>query len=195
MTFTLSRHGATPPHRSAAINREEDEHEHAWNRGGGTNQTQSAFQTPSVFQNEAGSPFLALHREMNRLFDDAFRSFDTAALFGRLPTWPSLEVSETDSEVRVAAELPGLDENDVEVLLEDGGLTIRGEKKAEHEDKERQFSERFYGRFERRIPLGFQAEQEKVSAAFNNGVLTVTVPKTAEAQKNTKRIPINGRMH
>jgi len=166
-----------------------------WNRGSGTNQSQSAFQTPSVFGNEGESPFLALHREMNRLFDDAFRSFDSPALFGRMPTWPSVEVSETEGDVRVSAELPGLDENDVEVLLEDGGLTIRGEKKAEFEDKARQFSERFYGRFERRIPLGFQAEQDKVNAAFKNGVLTVTVPKTAEAQKNTKRIPINARMH
>ncbi len=83
----------------------------------------------------------------------------------------------------------------MEVLLEDGGLTIRGEKRAEMEDKERQFSERYYGRFERRIPLGFEAEQEKVTANFNNGVLTVTVPKTAEAKKNSRRIPINGRMH
>jgi HSP20 family protein len=166
-----------------------------WSRGGGTSQGQSTFQAPSVFQNEGESPFLALHREMNRLFDDAFRSFDAPTLFGRMPTWPSLEVSETDKEVRVAAELPGLEENDVEVLLEDGGLTIRGEKKAESEDKERHFSERFYGRFERRIPLGFEAEEEKVSAAFKNGVLTVTVPKTAEAQKSMRRVPINGRTH
>ena len=132
---------------------------------------------------------------MNRLFDDAFRSFDTPALFGRMPNWPSMEVSETDNEVRVTAELPGLDEQDVEVLLEDGGLTLRGEKKSEIEDKDRHYSERFYGRFERRIPLGFDAEQEKVNAAFKNGVLTVTIPKSAEAQRNTKRVPINGRTH
>ena len=165
-----------------------------WSRGSSNQVQQSASQVPSVFRNDE-SPFLALHREMNRLFDDAFRSFDTPALFGRMPSWPSVEVSDTDNEVRVTAELPGLDENDVEVLLEDGGLTIRGEKKAEFEDKARQFSERFYGRFERRIPLGFQAEQDKVNAAFKNGVLTVTVPKTAEALKHTKRIPINARMH
>lgn len=161
-----------------------------WNRGGGTSQAQPAFQTPSVFQNDGESPFLALHREMNRLFDDAFRSFDTPALFGRVPSWPSVEVSETDREVRVAAELPGLEEKDVEVLLEDGGLTIRGERKAEIEDKDRHFSERFYGRFERRIPLGFEAEEDKVNANFRNGVLTVTVPKSAEARAKTKRIRI-----
>lgn len=161
-----------------------------WNRGGGTTQAQPGYQTPSVFQNEGESPFLALHREMNRLFDDAFRSFDSPALFGRMPTWPSVEVSDTDKEVRVAAELPGMDEKDVEVFLEDGGLTIRGEKKAELEDKDRHFSERFYGRFERHIPLGFEAEEDKVNASFKNGVLTVTVPKSAEAQRKTKRIRI-----
>ncbi len=161
-----------------------------WNRGSGSNQPQSGFQTPSVFGNEGESPFLALHREMNRLFDDAFRSFDSPALFGRMPAWPSVEVSDTDREVRVSAELPGLNENDVEVLLEDGGLTIRGEKKAEFEDKERQFSERFYGRFERRIPLGFEPEEDKVNAAIRNGVLTVTAPKTEEAQRKTRRIRI-----
>jgi HSP20 family protein len=166
-----------------------------WNRGGSTSQAQTGFQTPSLFRNEGESPFLALHREMNRLFDEAFRSFDTPALFGQMPSWPSVEVNETDNEVRVSAELPGMDENDVDVLLEDDGLTIRGEKKSEFEDKDRHFSERFYGRFERRIPLGFDAEQEKVNAAFKNGVLTVTIPKSAEAQRNTKRIPINGRMH
>jgi len=164
-----------------------------WGRGGSDHQ-QSASQIPSVFRNNE-SPFLALHREMNRLFDDAFRSFDTPALFGRVPSWPSLEVTDTDGEIRIAAELPGMDESDVDVLLEDGGLTIRGEKKAEVEDKERHFSERFYGRFERRIPLGFQPDEGKVNASFKHGVLTVTVPKTAEAQKNMKHIPINGRMH
>ena len=153
-------------------------------------QGRSTAQPPSVFQNEGESPFLALHREMNRLFDDAFRSFDSPALFGRMPSWPSVEVSETDKEVRIAAELPGLEEKDVEVLLEDNGLTIRGEKRAEVEDKDRQFSERFYGRFERRIPLGFAAEENKVNAQFKNGVLTVSVPKSAEAQRKTKRIRI-----
>src|SRR5688500_561727 len=99
-----------------------------WNRVGDRNQT------PSVFHDSEESPFLALHREMNRLFDDAFRSFDSPALFGRMSNWPSLEVSETDKEVRVSAELPGMDEKDVEVLLEDNGLTIRGEKRSEVED-------------------------------------------------------------
>ena len=139
---------------------------------------------------------MTLHREMNRLFDDVFRGFDMAPFgslggMGRMASWPTVEVIETDHEVRVSAELPGLDEKDVEVLMNDGVLTIRGEKKSEVEDKERAFSERYYGRFERRVPLGQDADEDKVEAAFKNGVLTITVPKTAQAAPQAKRIAIN----
>jgi HSP20 family protein len=151
----------------------------------------ASHRAPTLFRDEPASPILALHREMNRLFDDAFRSFDVPSL-GRSLGWPNVEISETDKELRVAAELPGLEEKDVEVLLADDVLTLRGEKKAEVEDKERQFSERFYGRFERRIPLGTEVEEDKVAASFKNGVLTVTLPKSASAQTKTKRIAING---
>jgi HSP20 family protein len=147
---------------------------------------------PSLYGADQASPFLTLHREMNRLFDDAFRDFGTPSLFGRMPSWPSVEVAETEKDMRVSAELPGLDEKDVEVLMDDGALTIRGEKKSEVEDKERQFSERYYGRFERRIPLGFEVEPDKVGAEFKNGVLTVTLPKSPKAQASTKRIAIKG---
>ena len=93
---------------------------------------------------------------------------------------------------KVTAEVPGLEEKDVEVLLEDGVLTLKGEKRSETEDKDRQFSERFYGRFERRIPLGYEVEDDNVSADFKNGVLTVALPKTERAQAKAKRIAING---
>ena len=98
---------------------------------------------------------------------------------------------ENDKDVRISAELPGMDEKDVEVLMGDGVLTIRGEKKSEIEDKDRAFSERSYGRFERRIPLGPDVDEDKVEAAFRNGVLTITVPKTAQAASPMKRIAIN----
>jgi HSP20 family protein len=90
----------------------------------------------------------------------------------------------------VTAEVPGMEEKDIEVLLDDGVLTLRGEKRSETEDKNRQFSERYYGRFERRIPIGYEIEEDKIDARFKNGVLSVTLPKTAKAQSQAKRIAI-----
>ena len=91
--------------------------------------------------------------------------------------------------MRITAELPGLDEKDVSLEIANGVLSISGEKKTESEDRARRFSERYYGRFERRIPLQ-GVEEDKATAAFKNGVLTVSVPKSAEA-KNVRRIAIN----
>jgi HSP20 family protein len=147
--------------------------------------------TPSRY-GEEGDPFMTLHREMNRLFDDIFRGFDMMPLgsTSRMAGWPQVEVVESDKDIRVSAELPGLGDKDVEVLMHDGVLTIRGEKKSEIEDKERTFSERYYGRFERRIPLSREIEEDKVDASFRNGVLTVTLPKSAQASAQVKRIPV-----
>lgn len=150
----------------------------------------------SVRHGEELNPFLALHREVNRLFDDAFRGFDLTPFvshrfFDHGMGWPNVEVSENDKEVKVTAEIPGLDEKDVEVELANGVLTIKGEKKMETEDKDRLFSERNYGRFERRIPVE-DVEEDKVSASFKNGVLTVTLPKRAGARPSVKRIAVNG---
>ncbi len=105
--------------------------------------------------------------------------------------WPSLEVSETDKDVKVTAELPGLEEKDVEVLLAECILTIRGERKSETEDKDRHFSERYYGRFERSVALPYEVEEDKAEASFRNGVLTITLPKSAKAQEKARRIAIN----
>jgi HSP20 family protein len=140
-------------------------------------------------------PLLSLHREVNRLFDDMFRGFG-GALPGRLDprgVWPHVELSETDSEVRIAAELPGLDEKDVELCIEEGVLTLRGEKRADVEDRDRGYSERSYGRFERRISLPQGIDREQANATFRNGVLTVRLPRTEAARKNVRRIPINGK--
>jgi HSP20 family protein len=139
------------------------------------------------------NPFFTLHREMNRMFDDVFRGFDLAP-FGSTRGlsglgWPQIDIDETDKEVFITAELPGLDEKDVSLEIADGVLSISGEKKTESEDKARRFSERYYGRFERRIPLE-DVDEDKVSASFKNGVLTITMPKLAEA-KNVRRIAIN----
>ena len=150
------------------------------------------YQTPAMFRDDERNPFLSLHREMNRLFDDAFRGFDT-----RLPAfaserggWPSLEIAETEQELKVCAEIPGMDEKDVEILLDEGILTLRGEKRSEIEDKEKQFSERYYGHFERRIPLGTDVQADRAEAKFKNGVLTVTIPKNPNPNPRVKRIAI-----
>jgi HSP20 family protein len=87
-----------------------------------------------------------------------------------------------------------MSEKDVELLMEDGVLTLRGEKKSQNEDKERGYSERMYGRFERRIALPHGVQEEGANASFRDGVLTVTLPKSAEAQKG-RRIPINAETH
>ena len=140
---------------------------------------------------EEVSPFLTLHREMNRLFDDVFNTFgNTPSVLGRMPAWPSVEVIQSDKDVRISAELPGMDEKDVEVLVDNDVLTLRGEKRSETQDQERRFTERYYGRFERVIPLPFAVEEDRAEASFNNGVLTVTLPKSAKAEDKAKRIAI-----
>ena len=103
-----------------------------------------------------------------------------------------MEVAETHKEIKVTAELPGLDEKDIDVHLVNGVLTISGEKHAETEDKDRLFSERYYGRFVRRIPLE-DVDENKVTASFKKGVLTVTLPKSALAIDRVKRIQIQSK--
>ncbi len=101
-------------------------------------------------------PFLTLHREMNRLFDDVFRGFGSTALTplmeGRFG-WPKIELSETYKVLTVSAELPGLTGKDVQIEIANGVLTIRGEKKAKRNGEGKYFTERYYGAFERQIPL------------------------------------------
>jgi len=143
---------------------------------------------------DAYDPFVTLHREMNRLFDDVFRGFGS---FGRIGSplmegqfsWPRIELSETDKVVSVSAELPGMSEKDVQVEMANGVLTIRGEKKSETDNGGR-YSERYYGSFERRIPLE-GVQEDKAEANFRNGVLTVSLPKTEQAAQSVKRIAIN----
>ncbi|MGP9810767.1 Hsp20/alpha crystallin family protein [Rhodopseudomonas sp. NSM] len=145
-------------------------------------------------QSYQSDPFLSLHREMNRLFDDVFRGVDAPAVPNRLAAfgnaWPKLEIADADKELRVSAEVPGMEDKDIEVLLDDGVLTIRGEKTSKTEDKDRQLSEHFYGKFERRVPIGVPIAADEVSAAFKNGVLTVTLPKAEPVASSSKRIAI-----
>ena len=148
---------------------------------------------PSVRGGEVMDPILSLHREMNRLFDDFLGSAGT-----RLPSagvagmgWPHTDVVENDQEYRVTAELPGLEEKGIDLTFQDGVLTLKGEKKVEHDEGAR-YTERYFGRFQRSVGLGTDVDEDKVSASFKNGVLTVVLPKTAEAESKVKRISING---
>lgn len=138
-------------------------------------------------------PAIALHREVNRLFDEFARSFD-APWFGP-PAWPRVDVREDADSVEVTAELPGLTEKDVEVRVAGDALIIEGERKSER-DREQNghvLSERFFGRFHRTIPLDVEIDDARASATMKNGVLTVTLPKSAAAKERTKRIPVNGK--
>jgi HSP20 family protein len=160
-----------------------------WSRG-------DRERSPST-RSEPMNPVLSLHREVNRLFDDVFRGFESSHLGAAGSAWPKMDVEETDKEYRVTAELPGLEERDVEVLLQDRVLTVRGEKKVEKTAGNRTFRERYYGRFERQIALDRDIDESAISASFRNGVLTVTAPKSAQAVERAKRIPINlgGKSH
>ena len=146
-----------------------------------------------------GDPFLSLHREMNRLFDDVFRgaglpAAETQGQGGGTFVNASMNVSETDKEIRITAELPGVTEQDIDISLNDDVLTIRGEKKFERmDDKENfHFVERSYGTFQRSLRLPFPVDPEQVQASFENGVLTVTVPKTGR-QERSRRIQVQAR--
>jgi HSP20 family protein len=124
---------------------------------------------------------------MNRMFDDFLRDFDIP---GRSAlAWPHIELSEADDQLKVVAELPGLEERDVEVTLQDGVLTLKGQKKVEKEGTV--YSERWEGAFERDITVGQDVDPDKVQASFKNGVLTILLPKKPEAQRQVKRISIH----
>ncbi|HYG91638.1 MAG TPA: Hsp20/alpha crystallin family protein [Azospirillum sp.] len=150
--------------------------------------------SPAVRGGEVMDPFVSLHREMNRLFDDVFRSVE-----GRMPSvgfggglgWPHMDVVETDKEYRVTAELPGLEEKDVDLTFQDGVLTLKGEKKVEHNGEGALHSERYHGRFQRALSVGPDVDEGKISASFRNGVLTVVLPKSPEVESKAKRIRIN----
>jgi HSP20 family protein len=140
-------------------------------------------------------PFVSLRREVDRMFDDFFSGFGGRSL-QTAQRWPSLtpmiDVVENYNEVVVSAELPGLSEKDFDVTLTGDVLTNRGEKKAELEERsgETTYIERRYGAFTRTVRLPFDADNEKVDAKYDKGVLTVRVPKPADFQKPVRRIEV-----
>lgn len=142
-------------------------------------------------------PFSQLERQINRVFSDFMTDWPWTAhmtlmdrRFGSFV--PDVDVTETDKEFRVTAELPGMDEKDLEVTYFDSGLTIKGEKRAEHEEQEGDSyrCERQFGAFERTIRLPLDINPDKATASFKKGVLSITLPKTEEARSSKKTIPI-----
>ncbi len=141
-------------------------------------------------------PLADIQQEINRVFDNFFKGFDLAPLdtfsdrFGKF--YPSVDVKESDKEIIVTAELPGLEEKDFEVLMSDDTLTIKGEKKEEKEDKGKDYHrmERSFGCFSRGVPLPEGIDTSKVDAQFKNGVLKITLPRTEDAKSKIKKIAV-----
>jgi len=129
----------------------------------------------------AFNPFMSLQREVDQLFDDFTRGWPSV---GANQLVPSTDVTETDKEIQITAELPGLEEKDVQINVADNVLTIKGEKKAEKEEKDKNYRlvERSYGAFSRSIELPAGIDSNSIKASIAKGVLTVVVPKPAPAQ-------------
>ena len=150
-------------------------------------------------------PFESLRHEIDSLFEDfdggMWRSrfsrpmFDLQPFWSRGSTWaavPAVDIAETDKAYEITAELPGMDEKNIEVKFADGVLTIKGEKKDEKEEKKKDYylSERSYGSFQRSFQVPDGVDTDKIEATFKKGVLTVALPKSVEAQKAAKKIDV-----
>jgi HSP20 family protein len=147
---------------------------------------------------DAGDPFELFRRDMDQLFNGFLSEWPggrTSLMNRQFGSFvPEIDIKETDKEVRVTAELPGMEEKDIDVSLTEGVLTIKGEKREEHEEEKGDTfrSERRYGMFERSIALPNGIDANGAKASFKKGVLKITLPKTAEAQSNRRRIAIEG---
>jgi HSP20 family protein len=141
-------------------------------------------------------PLRALQWDIHRVFDDFWRRLELPMPGGDggRDLMPRVDVRETDNEVEIVAELPGMEEGDVDVSIAEGMLTIRGEKRSEREEREEGngyiLRERSFGRIERLVPLPEGLDLDSAEATFKNGVLTVRIAKTAEAQRAAKRIQV-----
>jgi HSP20 family protein len=161
----------------------------------------AAVRMPTAWQ-----PFEALQNEMDRVFEGFRRGFPFGNRFLDLvplrrqeldfdvPS-PAVDVFEKNGAYQISAELPGMDEKNIEVKVADDVLTIKGEKEEEKEEKDKNYymSERRYGSFQRSFQLPAGVDQSKIDASFQKGVLTVTLPKSPEAQKNEKKIAVKSK--
>lgn len=153
-----------------------------------------ALQRPTAA--DPDHPFYSLQRQMNTLFDDFFSGFDVTPRsfagkgFGAFS--PSVDVKESEGEFTIRAELPGVEEKDIEVTVTGDSVTIKGEKNEEKEDKGESYyyMERSYGSFNRVIPLSAETDADKAQASFKNGVLNITIPKSQAAKAKGTKVPI-----
>ena len=141
---------------------------------------------------QAWQPFEGFRREIDRLFEDFGRGFWQPSR--RLSTVPAVDVVESENAYEIKAEMPGMDEKNIEVKVANGNLTIKGEKQEEKEEKKKDYylQERKFGSFERSFSIPEGVDTDKIEAAFKNGVLNVTLPKKLEAQKPAKNIEVKG---
>ena len=147
-------------------------------------------------------PFEAFRQEVDRVFEDfgrSFRPFGFGRRFELSPFWstsadlsPAVDVVDKGTSWQITAELPGLDEKNVEVKVADNILTIKGEKKEEKEEKRKGYyrSERSFGTFQRSFELPESVDQDKITASFRKGLLTLTLPKNPEAHRLEKKIEV-----
>jgi HSP20 family protein len=161
-------------------------------------------QTPEGQMPTRWEPFESLRREVDRMFEDFGHGFGVWRPFGRSmlrpsgcfeEAWskaPAVDVRESEKEYEITAELPGIDATNVEVKVSEGVLTIKGEKKEQKEEKQKDYhiSERRFGSFQRSFKLPERGDEEKIQANFEKGVLTIKLRKRAEAQKPEKKIEI-----
>ena len=138
----------------------------------------------------------SLHKEMDLLFKGFWENANLPSMMG--PNWdfpklnPLLDETEDEKAYHVKIELPGMDKDDVDITLSEGMLIIRGEKKQEEDQKDKDFyrSERMFGAFRRALPIPVEVDESKIAASFDKGVLNIELPKSSEAQRKIKHIDI-----
>lgn len=136
----------------------------------------------------------SLHSQINRIFDDFFH-YPLASYNSERGISPRMNFAETEKDYEITVELPGMAEKDIEITYHDGTLAIKGEKKEEHEEKDKGYflKERSYGAFQRSISLPGKINVEGIKAEFKKGVLGISVPKASEEEAQIKKISITGK--
>lgn len=160
---------------------------------------QSSDQPMSVWSNQ---PLLQFHREVDRMFDNLWRNVGMSPFtgYGQMTNQmadtilkPSVDIAATDNEYTINVEVPGVDRNEVTLELADNRLIIKGEKKSEKKDEQKQYYriERSYGAFRRTLSLPEDADRDGIDASFKDGILTISMPRMAAVQQEGRHIDIH----